>query len=189
MAKKRHRTAYQKHTAAIEKEGKKQCMLLYSATALALYRYWGKKKTTIVSLFDISGEAWEKCAEDTMHSMIELCDKETGIEIQNETGKSWKDLPYMNATLDVGKMSNAQMAYMRIRQKAWVAPQIMACMMVSLHRKYGFGFERLSRLYNQIDAIRTEYNLDPDKLREACREETHIDVHEVYTRPREGKVV
>lgn len=86
-------------------------------------------------------------------------------------------------------MTNAQWAYMRIRQKQWIAPQIMACIMVALHRKYGFGFERLSRLYNQIDAIRTEYNLDPDKLREACREETHIDVHEVYTRPREGKVV
>ena len=184
MAKKRHRTAYQKHTAAIEKEGKKQCMLLYSATALALYRYWGKKKTTIVSLFDISGEAWEKCAEDTMHSMIELCDKETGIEIQNETGKSWEELPYLNGSLDVGSMSNAQMAYMRIRQKSWIAPQIMACMMVALHRKYGFGYDRCSRIYAQIREIEAEYGMDPKKIHDACKTETGINVCDILERKR-----
>lgn len=189
MAKKRHRTAYQKANAELEAEGRKQCMLLYSAAALALRRHWGKGKQAILSLFEITGSVWRSCAETNLHSMIEMCYEETGIEIQNGDGKSWKDLPYFNATLNTQRMSNAQWVYMRQQQKKWIAPQVMACIMVALHRKYGFGFERLSRLYNQIDAIRTEYSLDPDKLREVCREETHIDVHEVYTRPREGKVV
>lgn len=45
MAKKRkHRTAYQKACDAIEVEGRRHCMILYSATALALHRYWDKGK-------------------------------------------------------------------------------------------------------------------------------------------------
>lgn len=186
MAKKRHRTAYQKATADLEAEMHRQCAILYSATALALYRHWNKGTEAITRLLDITGEAWHTCAMDNSKSMIQMCEEETGIEIKNETGKSWRDLAYLNNSYPA--MTNAQWAYMRIRQKQWIAPQVMACIMVALHRKYGFGFERLSRLYNQIDAIRTEYSLDPDKLREACREETHIDVHEVYTRPREEKI-
>ena len=187
MAKRKHRTAYQKATADLEAEMHRQCAILYSTTALALHRHWNKGTQAITRLLDITGEVWHACATDNTKSMVQMCEEETGIEIKNETGKSWRDLAYLNNSFP--QMTNAQWAYMRIRQKQWIAPQIMACIMVALHRKYGFGFERLSRLYNQIDAIRTEYNLDPDKLREACREETHIDVHEVYTRPREGKEV
>ena len=187
MAKRKHRTAYQKATADLEAEMHRQCAILYSATALALHRHWNKGTEAITRLLDITGEVWHACATDNTKSMIEMCYKETGIEVQNERGESWENIAYLNNSYP--QMTNAQYVYMRMRQKSWIAPQIMACIMVALHRKYGFGFERLSRLYNQIDAIRTEYNLDPDKLREACREETHIDVHEVYTRPREGKEV
>lgn len=190
MAKKRHKTAYRKATENLEKEGLKQCTLLYSATALALCRHWGKGKQAITALFELSGDIWRQCAEDNMHSMIELCEKETGIEIQNNSGKSWRELMYLNATLDTGKLSNAQWVYMRHRQKDWTAAQVMACIMVSLHRKYGFGFDRCARIYQQIRDIEAEYNFEEKKLQEACKAETLINVREVITEKKKpGKVV
>lgn len=191
MGKRRHKTAHQKALADLESEGRKQCFLLYSATAIALFRHWNKKKAAILSLFEITGDVWHSCAETNLHSMIEMCEKETGIEIQNGDGKSWQDLPYLNATLNTQRMSNAQWVYMRQQQKKWIAPQVMACIMVALHRKYGFGFERLSRIYSQIQDIEAEYDMDPEKLQEACREMTGINIYDIVTQPHreEEKVV
>lgn len=187
--KKRHRTAYQKATANIETEGRRQCMMLYGAAGLALCRHHNKGRQAILNLFDLTGEVWHDCAKTNKHSMIEMCYRETGIEIQRGDGKSWEDLPYLNATLDTGQMSNAQWVYMRQQQIKWIAPQVMACIMVSLHRKWGFGFDRCARVYSQIDAIRGEYGNDPEKIRDACKKETGINVEDVYTRKREVKAV
>ncbi|MDO5131430.1 MAG: hypothetical protein Q4D81_00425 [Eubacteriales bacterium] len=185
----KHRSAYQKACMSIEIEGRKQCMMLYGAAGLALRRHHNKGRQAILNLFDLTGEIWRDCAKTNKHSMIEMCYRETGIEIQRGDGKSWEDLPYLNASLDMRPMSNAQMVYMRQQQVKWVAPQVMACIMVALHRKYGFGFDRCARVYSQIDAIRGEYGNDPEAIREACRKETGINVEDVYTRKREVKAV
>ena len=186
--KKRKRTAYQKACDRIETEGRRQCFLLYSAAALALVRHWSKKKVTIIRLFEITGEVWHECAATSMHSMIEMCEKETGIEIQNGEGKSWRDLPYLNASLNQQNLTYGQWIYMRRQQIKWIAPQVMACIMIALHRKYGFGFDRLSRFYGQIDEVRGEYGNDPDRIREECRQLTGIDVADTTTK-KEAKVV
>lgn len=65
----------------------------------------------------------------------------------------------------------------------------MACIMIALHRKYGFGFDRLNRFYAYVDAVREEYGNDPDRLREECRKLTGIDVADTTTRKKEAKVV
>lgn len=183
MAKKRHRTAFQKATADLEAEGRRQCFLLYSATAIALFRHWGKRKTAILLLFEITGDVWHSCASTNDYSMIEMCYQETGIEVQNGDGKSWEDLPYLNATLDIKRMTNAQWVYMRQQQKKWIAPQVMACIMVALHRKYGFGFDRLSRIYSQIQEIEAEYGTDPDRIRKAAQDITGINIYDIVTQP------
>jgi len=191
MAKKRRRkrTAYQKACERIETEGRRQCFLLYSAAALALHRHWGKKKVTIIRLFEITGEVWHDCAEDNTRSMIEMCEKETGIEIRNESGKSWEDLPYMNATLDTSRMSYAQWIYMRQQQVKWIPAQVMACIMVALHRKYGFGYDRCARFYEQVREIEAQYGMDPERIRMACIKETGIDVTDAFLQGKEGKKV
>lgn len=187
MAKKRHRTAFQKATADLEAEGRRQCFLLYSATALALHRHWGKRKAAILSLFEITGEVWRACASTNDYSMIEMCEQETGIEVQNGDGKSWEDLPYLNATLDIKRMTNAQWVYMRQQQKKWIAPQVMACIMVALHRKYGFGFDRLSRIYSQIQDIEAEFAHSPERIQKAARELTGINIYDIVTQPHKEK--
>ena len=183
MAKKRHRTAYQKSTAALEAEGRKQCFLLYSATAIALFRHWNKRKTAILSLFEKSGEAFHDCAQTIDYSMIEMCEKETGITVTNETNKDWEDLPYLNGTISAKPMTNAQWVYMRQQQKKWVAPQVMAGIMVALHRKYGFGFDRLSRIYSQIQDIEDEFDHNSERIQKAARELTGINIYDIVTQP------
>lgn len=190
MAKRKHRSTYHKATDALEQEGRKQCFIIYGASAIALWRHYGKRQQAITRLFDITSEVWQDCAATNMHSMIEMCEKETGIEIQNGEGKSWRDLPYLNASLNQMRMSEAQWIYMRRQQIKWIAPQVMACIMIALHRKYGFGFDRLSRFYGQIDEVRGEYNNDPDVIREECRKLTGVDVADTTTKKREeAKVV
>lgn len=183
MAKKRHRTAFQKATDDLEAEGRKQCFLLYSATALALHRHWGKRKAAILSLFEITGDVWHSCASTNDYSMIEMCYQETGITVTNESEKNWEDLLYLNGKFPDKPMTNAQWVYMRQQQKKWIAPQVMACIMVALHRKYGFGFDRLSRIYSQIQDIEAEYDTDPDKIRKAAQDITGINIYDIVTQP------
>ena len=121
--------------------------------------------------------------------MIQMCEEETGIEVQNGSGKSWEELPYMNATLDTGKMSYAQWVYMRQQQVKWIAPQVMACLLVALHRKYGFGFDRCARFYEQVQEIEAQFGMDPERIRAACIKETGIDVTDSFLQGKEGKKV
>lgn len=176
----------QKAYRRIETEGKKHSICLYSATAMALWQYWGKKQQAIERLFVLSHEVWNECAEDHDHSIIQMCEAETGIEIQNGDGKGWRDVAYLNGA-DMGQLSYEQYLYMRQQQIKWIRPQIMACMMITLHRKYGFGFERCAKIYAQIEEIEAEYRANPERLRKACYEMTGIDVASTVTVKRREK--
>lgn len=179
------KTAYEKSVERIQRDGHKHCIVLYSATAMALWKHWNKKTEAIRRLFDYSLKAWNECAKDYDHSMIEMCELETGIEIQNGSGVSWRDVPYLNGSLKPDTMTLEQWTYMRQQQIKWIRPQIMACMMVALHRKYGFGFDRCSRIYGQIEDIATEYRNRPERIRKACYELTGIDVAATVTTRKE----
>ena len=120
--------------------------------------------------------------DDINHSMIEMCETETGIEIQCGDGKNWKDLHYLNHKIDPGRMTPAKWIYMRRQQMKWMAPQIVAGILLALHRKCGFGFERCARMYQQIDAIEQEYGNDPKKAAQACLELTGVKIHDKLRR-------
>ena len=179
----KRKNPYQKAARKIETEGRRHCLCIYSATAMALWTHWGKKQEAINRLFDLSHDVWNECAKDHDHSMIQMCESETEIEIQNGDEKSWRDLHYLNGTIP-DQMAGPQILYMRHQQLKWIRPQVMACMLISLHRKYGFGFDRCSRIYKQIEDIEAEYGANPEKLREACYELTGIDVAKTVTTDR-----
>ena len=54
----KHRTTFRKACDNIEAEGRRQCKLIYSATALALFRHWNKGQLTILRLFEVSKTIW-----------------------------------------------------------------------------------------------------------------------------------
>ena len=177
----KHRTTFRKACDNIEAESRRQCKLIYSATALALFRHWNKGQLTILRLFEVSKTIWQECAATNQLSMPQICENETGIEVQCGDGKSWHDLPYLNATLNTARMSNAQWVYMKQQQLKWIAPGIVACLITALHRKYGFGPERCARIYQQIQDIEAEYSMNPKRLMQACVDETGINIVEVVT--------
>lgn len=186
MGKKKHRTAYQKSTANIEIEGRKQLFLIYGATGIALYRHYNMRKTAIVRLFEITSSIWEECAADINKSMIKMCYEETGIEIQCGNGKSWEDLPYLNGKINKMRLTDAQWVYIRHQQVKWIAPQVMACILLALHRKKGFGFDRCAKFYQRVQEIEAEFENDPDMMRAECKTITGVDVADTVTKRRES---
>lgn len=173
----KRRDPLQKANKLLEEEGQKQILVLFGSAAIALWRYWGKRKVSINSLFETALVVYNDCASDIRHSMISICEKETGIEIQNGDGKSWKDLIFLNGTFPT-EMTGAQWLYMRQQQVRWTRPQIMACVLVSLHRKYHFGYERCAKFYVQIQETEEEFDADPKRICDACLELTGINVRE-----------
>lgn len=188
MARKRpaHRSVFEKSTDKLNKEGDRQNQLLLSSTAIAFYRYWGWDKDKINDLMYTIDEVWTECADDIEKSMVEMCEAETGIELQIGDGKSWHDLHFLNSQLDPGRMTGAQWVYMRQQQLKWVAPTILAGILLALHRKYKFGYRRCSQIYAQILDIENEFGMDPMKLKAACLAETEVEIHDRNKYRRKG---
>ena len=174
--KRRRVGAVQKVMQNLKKEGDRQCHLIYGAACIAFYRQWGWRTERISRLLELTAEVWNECAKDTEVSMLEMLENETSIEIQNGNGKSWHDLVFLNPKLDVGNMTEAKVLYMRQQQITWLAPLITACLLLALHRKYGFGYDRCMRVYTQIKQIQEEYGMDPKKIRDVCLAETKINI-------------
>ena len=177
-----HKTAMEAATRALEKAEREQCMIIYAAAALALRRYWQRGRRAILSIFNETGEIWQDCVSSPDKSMLAMCEQETGIEVQCGDGRSWHDIAYLNGSLAGRQMTFAQWTYMRQQQIRWVAPQVVACIMIALHWKYGFGYDRCARLYEQVESIRAAYGEDPEKLREACAAECKIDIYDVVNK-------
>ena len=174
--------ALRKAELELDKEMRKQVDIIYSSAAIAFARYWndGWGPLRIRRIFDETLEAWNECGETNEMSMLEMLENETGIEVKiPDTDKSWHDLAFLNSKIDMGRMSRAQWIYMRQRQKQWIGAMVLACMLLALHRKYGFGPERLLRLMSQIDDIRVEFRYDRKALIKACEEEARVVLKEV----------
>lgn len=93
---------------ALQKEMEKQVDMIYSAMAIAFKRYWNWGALRIRRLMDKTQETWDECGSTNELSMLEMLENETGIEIRNhELGKSWHDLAYLNAKIDMGRMNRA----------------------------------------------------------------------------------
>lgn len=94
MKRKKHTPAYRKLECRIADEGHKQCLLAYGAAAIALHRHCGLEKAAILGVFEKTQEIWNDVASDNAKSMLMTCEHETGIEVQNGSGKSWHDIVF-----------------------------------------------------------------------------------------------
>ena len=167
----------------LDEEMRKQVELIYSAAAIAFARYWnnGWGSERIRRIFDKTLETWDECGATNQISMIQMLEDESGIELRiPDMDKGWRELAYLNSDINMGRMSIAQMIYMRQRQKKWIGAMLMACLFLSLHRKYGFGKDRLVRLMGQIHEFEAEFNFDRKKLVEACRTEAGVNLQHKF---------
>ena len=124
----------------LEDEVNKQIGIIFHAAAIALFRYHSWNNEQINDLIArVTQELWNECAESTDLSMIQMLYEETGIELMAEDKVThWYDVIYLNSAKDNGEdLTIYQWIKMRQSQKGWVAAQIMACMLMALHRKEG----------------------------------------------------
>lgn len=144
----------------------KQIRLYFSATGIALNQGWGWKHDRINKLLKETQKAWNECGKDNSKSMVELLEDETGVELQNGSGKSWREYAFLNNDhpLNSRKLSRQQIYYMRRQQMTWIGSLVLACILLGIHRREGFGSERIQRLYDQIIEIGDSNKWSVDKL-------------------------
>lgn len=172
--------ALKKAEKQMEIEIHKWIKLNHCAMAIALKRYHGFGAKRIDKVEKSIESVWEEVADDINVSMLQLCEDETGIEIRNhEDGRSWKELAFLNASIDMGRMSRPQVIYMRQRQATWMRQQTLASILVGIHRECGYGFDRLVRLVNEMnEIIDAEFGQSVPDLLDAARIEANFKPEE-----------
>ena len=162
-----------------------QIKLIYASTAIALKRAYNWEKHGIVKLMDLTHEVWNECAATNERSMIQMLDEETGVELQNGDGKSWKDLAFLNARIEMGQMTLPQWIYMRNQQRKWIPAQVTACILLALRRKCGFDEEQIASTYQKMLEVEQECLFTPELAVEQCQRETKVNLVECLEQ--EGK--
>jgi hypothetical protein len=151
--------------------------IVMCASIIALSRYWGWKKDRLSKLQKIQEDAWNEVANDNNKSMVQVLDEECGIELTNHEGVSYKDVIYLNASIDPGvELNPYQYLAMRQNQAKWTEAQITACVILAMHRKEGWGFNRSRELLERID---DENQNDHREIRQQLeKHNTRLDEHE-----------
>jgi hypothetical protein len=161
---------------AMNEEADRCMYIVFACTMIALKRYHGYGKMRIARTIDQIGLIYDECGQTNEKSMIQMLEEETGIEIQNGQGKSWRDLPYLNdRKWDRKPLPRAQMIYMRQQQKKWILPSMLANILLVMYRLYGWSATRDERLLAEINQIREEFGQDHKKMKKAAAEETGIE--------------
>lgn len=163
----------------MNEEHDKQDRILRAAALIVMYRQWGWRQKRLLDFLEMIDEVISECGDTKQKSMIQMLDEETGIELQNGDGKSWKELAFLNAEIDVGKMTMPKLIYMRQQELKWIPSLVIAYILLALHRKCGFGADRCGRVYAQILEVEEEFGWSEKDVAEACRKETGIDIDKV----------
>ena len=164
----------------MEPEIKKQIDIYYSAVSIALHRHWNWDSERIATMYDATQAAWNECAASNRISMVQMLEDETGIELRNETGKSWHDICYLNNDhpMNYRAMDPYTFLAMRVKQNEWQGTLVFACILLGLHRRFQFKVEWLAKLAEQTVAVREEFAFDREKLIDACRAECGITIRD-----------
>lgn len=169
-------------TQELDKEADRQVDLMYHALGIALNRLYGWKQVRLERLVHLSQEIYTECANQENVSMLKLCYEETGIELtQAYSNVDWKNVIYLNSAIYQGKpLTTPQWLQMRKNQKYWIAAQIEACILLSLHRKEKFGDYRCGQVHVAIEDIKAEFDFDVTNLKEECYKLTGFKIFEDF---------
>ena len=165
----------------LEKEMYKQIGIVSGSYGIALYENWGWREQRIRNFFAEINNIWNEVSRNPCESVLSLCEKETGIEISiPDYEGSYRDMIYFQGDTLGLQLTIDQKIYMRLRQKKWLSVELVASGMVALHRKHGFGYERLNKVYEQMDDVRHRYNWDCKTIEQECYRLTNVDMYEEY---------
>ena len=166
----------------LNREMAKQIEILYAASSVIWWRDYGWRSTRIMRRFDTTTKVWGECADHGIYkSMLQMLEEETGIEMQlSGYDRSYHEFSYLDGDAWDGKLLTLpQTIYMHQQQKKWLAPLILACICLSLHRDEKWGANRIAKFISQVDAMRQEYGERPDKFRQLMTEVTDLPVDQI----------
>lgn len=183
----RKATALEKQILRLEDELDRKCntvaMLVFPAFALSLYRDYGFKKRHVEGCLAAVRRTYDDVSGDDV-SMIQLCKEETGIDVSDESEKTWEELTYLssnrwdewlkehpNATQRQYQM---YLLATRQRQLKWIEPTLYSSIFVAMHRREKFGFDRNTQLYANIKALTQQYK--SNELIALCKAEIGLDL-------------
>lgn len=157
-------------------------------TILVLNLNYGWKKLRIERFLDKASEIYGECRGDSTKSLVQMCDEETGIEVRNENGESYLNTTYLcqeKWDQEKPKFERApamvqKSYYISVRQhmKKWMYAQIMASIILALHRKEGWSFDRIERFLTEHDKLK-EQGQSIEQLKECVENRTGMKY--VYT--------
>ena len=174
--------AIKKARQDLSREMDKQIDILYAASAVVWWVEYGWRTTRIMRRFQTSTEIWTECADHGIYkSMLQMLEEETGIEMQlSGYDRSYHEFSYLDGDAWDGKLlSLPQTIYMHQQQRKWLAPLILACICLSLHRDEHWGADRIARFISQVDQMRQEYSERPDRFRKLMEEVTDLPVDQI----------
>ena len=164
----------------MEPEIRKQIDIYYSAVSIALHRHWNWDTERIMTMYDATQAAWNECAASNRVSMVQMLEDETGIELRNETGKSWHDICYLNSAhpMNYRAMDPYTFLAMRVKQNEWQGTLVFACILLGMYRRFNFKPEWMAKLVEQTVAVREEFSFDREKLLAECRAECGVTIQD-----------
>lgn len=176
--------ALRKADAELTKCAQKAMDMIFYATCIALHRYFDWGELRISRFMDKAQEVYGECASNNDLSMIQMCDEEVGIEFRSLKNESYKDTPYLctekwHAIRDgwLKKPKDYQISWliaMKQKMRDWMSPQIMASVALALHRKEGWGLQRISTLTAYVDQICSEFSENVKIMCDAVEKETGL---------------
>lgn len=164
-----------------------QIDIIYPAAAIVWYQEYGWRELRILRRFVTSSDVWEECASHgTSKSMLQMLEEETGIEMQlSGYDKSYHDFVYLDGSKWSGNIPTVPQAiYMFQMEKKWLAPLLLSCLCITLHRDEGWGADRLGRFISHVDALRQEWGRDTDLYKTKLKEITGIPVEKIWEKVR-----
>ena len=179
-------SAWKKTNNELEKEFRDAEDELYNATILVLYKFYGWRKLRIERFLNKASEVYDECGSSNKVSLVQMCDLELGIEVRNNKNETYKDTPYLNNDKweiekknVFNKMNPVQrQCYMiRVRQKMkdWMFPQMLASIFLALHRKEGWGADKVLEFAEKVQEVRKEHENNIKSLKAAVKKECNID--------------
>lgn len=180
--------ALRKADQELSRELNKQVDIIYPACAIVWWREYGWKETRIMRRFVTTQEAWDECAAAGLSkSILQMLEEETGIEMSlSGYERSYHEFSYLDGTVWNGKpLDLPQSIFMRQQQKKWLAPMLLACICISLHRDERWGYERLSGFIQKVDQVRQQLGEDPNRYYQELFETTGINWRSMWGK--EGK--
>ena len=153
-------------------------LLVFACIGIVMKHRYHWERNGIIDLYKRFFEVWTECASSNERSMVQMLDEETGVEVQIGDGKSWRDMPYLNASIRYKPRSKAEWIYMRTRMLKWIPGQITACMLLALHRKCGFDSDQIADTYADLLTVEQENLFNSALAVEACERIAKIRVRE-----------